>query len=346
MASRSRLLLSLVLYCLLATSYTNVTGDGDYLSKDIGVCYGFNGDNLPSPNALVTMLKRYGIGKLRIFEPNLPLQDALKGSDIDLVLGVKNQDIPTLASSLEASEQWVATNVLPYVNDIAIPYVSVGNEVVPGQFSDGIVPAMQNLQNVLLSHNLQGMRATTVVHMDVLTNTYPPSAATFSEASMPYMTAILQHLQDVGAPLLFNIYPYFVYASNPTDVRLDYAQFTATGPVISDGNLTYMNLFDAMVDSVFWAMEKIGVTDVDLVVSESGWPHDGNGEFTTVDLAGTYNKNYMNHVLSHVGTPKKPGAYIEGFIFSMVDEDLKPAGVEQNFGMFKPNLVPNFNIFA
>ncbi|KAL9242164.1 hypothetical protein vseg_016190 [Gypsophila vaccaria] len=338
----STLVVALLALCFLAPSYTNVVGD----TLDIGVCYGFNGDNLPSPAEAVKAYIQYGIGKMRIFEPNVAMLDALKGSDIDLVLGVKNQDIPTLGASQEGAQQWFATYVQPYVNDITIPYVSVGNEVVPEQFSDGIVPAMQNLQNVFKSHGLEGMRATTVVSMDVLTGTYPPSAATFSEAAMPFMTEIIKHLQDAGAPLLINVYPYFAYTSNPQDVHLDYAQFTAAQPVVQDGNLAYMNLFDAMVDCFVWAMEKIGVTDVDIVVSESGWPHDGNGNFTTVDLAKTYNKNFMNHVLSHVGTPKRPGAYIEGFIFSMIDEDLKPVGVEQKFGMFKANLEPNYNIFS
>ncbi|KAK9705543.1 hypothetical protein RND81_07G065000 [Saponaria officinalis] len=340
--AKQSLIAPLIVLCALAISYPIVVGD----TLDIGVCYGFNGDNLPSPNDAVNAYKQYGIGKMRIFEPNTAMLDALKGSGIDLVLGVKNQDIPTLAASQEAAEQWFTTYVQPYVNDITIPYVSVGNEVVPGQFSDSIHPAMQNLQNVFQSHGLQGIRATTVVSMSVLTGTYPPSASTFSEASMPYITGIVKQLADAGAPLLINVYPYFAYASNPQDVRLDYAQFTATQPVVQDGNLAYMNLFDAMVDCFVWAMEKVGVSNVDLVVSESGWPHDGNGDFTTVDLARTYNKNFMNHVLSHAGTPKRPGAYIEGFVYSMVDEDLKTAGVEQAFGMFKPNLEPNYNIFS
>ena len=190
------------------------------------------------------------------------------------------------------------------------------------------------------------MKTTTVISSQVLASTYPPSASAFTEAAQSFMGPILEFLSAHGAPLMVNVYPYFAYASDPDHVPLAYAQFTATEPVVQDQGLNYSNIFDAMVDCFVWAMEKSGVADVEIVVSESGWPHDGNGQFTTIDLAKTYNQNFMKHVLSNVGTPKRPGAYIEGFIFAMVDEDLKPAGVEQYFGMFKPDLEPIYNIFS
>ena len=137
----------LMLFCL-----TNVIAQD---SKDIGVNYGFNGDNLPNPNDVVKAYKQYGIGKMRIFEPNVPMLDALKGQGIDLVLGVRNEDLPNLASSQDAVEQWFVANVQTYVDSIVIPFITLGNELVPKQFSDSILPAMQNLQNVLFNHGLQ-----------------------------------------------------------------------------------------------------------------------------------------------------------------------------------------------
>ncbi|KAK9282817.1 hypothetical protein L1049_011039 [Liquidambar formosana] len=131
--------------------------------------------------------------------------------------------------------------------------------------------------------------------------------------------------------------PYFAYASDLVNVRLDYAQFTATGPMVQDGSLSYSNLFDAIVDAFHWAMEKEGIANVNVAVSESGWPSAGNGNLTTPELAQTCNKNFMAHVMSN-RTPKRPKEYIEGFIFSMFNENLKPPGVEQNWGLFEPNM--------
>lgn len=93
---------------------------------------------------------------MRIFEPNPDVLEALRGSGISLTLGGRNQDIPSLASSEDAAYAWFMNNVRPYVYDVDIPYISVGNEVVPGEFSESILPAMQNLQQVL-GKNCLGM---------------------------------------------------------------------------------------------------------------------------------------------------------------------------------------------
>ncbi|KAK0570985.1 hypothetical protein LWI29_009459 [Acer saccharum] len=118
-----------------------------------------------------------------------------------------------------------------------------------------------------------------------------------------------------------------------------------TEPVVIDGDLKYYNLFDAMVDSFIWAMEKEGVSDVKVLISESGWPSAGNGKLTTPQLAATYNKNFKDHILSLKGTPKRPNMYIEGFIFATFNENQKPASVEQNFGLSYPNMEPVYPVF-
>ncbi|KAL9268358.1 putative glucan endo-1,3-beta-glucosidase BG5 [Drosera capensis] len=125
-------------------------------------------------------------------------------------------------------------------------------------------------------------------------------------------------------------------------MSLDYVLFTSTSPVMTDGDLSYTNLYDATIDSFVWAMEKQGGGDVDLVVTQSGWPHDGNGNITTLDLAATFNKNFLKHVSG--GTPKRPSAAIDGYLFALFDEDLKPPGAEQNWGLFKPNMDPKYDI--
>ncbi|KAK3034487.1 hypothetical protein RJ639_032476 [Escallonia herrerae] len=313
-------------------------------SNDIGVCYGMIGNNLPSPSDVVSLYKKNGIGKIRLFDPNHAALEALRGSQIDVSLGVLNQDIPSIASSQEAANSWFESNVAPYLNDVTINYISVGNELIPGEYPGFNVPAMQNLQKILDNKGLAGISITTVLSGQTLANSYPPSAAMFSAEAHETVVQVLKFLSAQANPLMINVYPYFAYASDPVNVRLDYAQFTATGPVVVDGSLSYQNLFDAIVDSFFWAMDKEGVTDVELVVSESGWPSAGNGELTTPELAATYNKNFMEHVMKN-GTPKRPNSYIEGFIFAMFNENLKPDGVEQNFGLFYPTMNPVYPLF-
>ncbi|KAJ4845360.1 hypothetical protein Tsubulata_028011 [Turnera subulata] len=332
--------LVLVLSTLLAIH--NQVGTAN-ATLDIGVNYDMLGDNLPTPADVINLYKKYNIKKMRLFDPNPGALNALKGTQIEVTLGVRNEDVATIASSQEAAGEWWADNVEPYIDDVLIRYITVGNEIIPGELGGNVPGAMQNLAYILEARHLGGMKVTTVIAMG---NTYPPSAGVFTPAASSVLSQVLAILDRTGSPLMVNVYPYFPYASNPKDIRLDYAQFTAPGPVVQDGSLSYQNLFDAMVDSVFWAMEKLGFGNVGLVVSESGWPSAGNGDLTTPDLASVYNKNFLHHITSMVGTPKKPNAAIEGFIFAMFNEDQKPAGVEQNWGLFTPQMQPVYNVFG
>ncbi|XP_052198343.1 probable glucan endo-1,3-beta-glucosidase BG4 [Diospyros lotus] len=332
----AKLRIRLVLSIIIASMH----GHMGVASIDIGVCYGMNGDNLPPPSAVVALYKKYGINSMRLFDPNPQALEALRGSLIEVSLGVRNADIPTIASTQEAADSWFQSNVAPYLNDVEFAYISVGNEAIPGQYASVIPPAMQNLQNALNARNLAGIKVTTVVSTATLASSYPPSGSAFLPEASSTLSGVLQFLSAQGSPLMINVYPYFAYASDPTNVRLDYAQFTATGAVVVDSNLSYQNLFDAVVDSFYWAMEKLGVSDVGVAVSESGWPSAGNGNFTTPELAGTYNRNFIKRIGSNIGTPKRPGAHMDGFVFAIFNENLKPAGTEQNFGLFDPSMNP------
>ncbi|KAI4379568.1 hypothetical protein MLD38_005848 [Melastoma candidum] len=313
-------------------------------AKPIGVSYGRVADNLPSPTEVIAMYKKYNIGKLRLYQPDADVLNALKCSGIEVIVGTLNADLASLAEGIGPAQDWVDANLKPYYPEVNIKYLVAGNEVVPGDLAGYVAQAIGNLQRVLLSYNMN-ILVTTAVPLNILGSSYPPSSGAFSDSTKANMVSILQVLNNNQAPLVIHPYPYFAYAADPVHIKLDYAQFASPSPVVTDGTLKYQNMFDAMVDAFYAAMEREGFSNLGVIVGETGWPNAGNGEITTPQLAQTYNKNFVNKILAGIGTPKRPHCPLDGYIFAMFNENQKAAGVEQHWGLFNPDQTPVYPLF-
>ncbi|CAO2167665.1 unnamed protein product [Urochloa humidicola] len=304
--------------------------------QSIGVCYGVNGNGLPSAGEVVQLYQSKGINLMRIYFPDHNALRALSGTNIGLIMDLPTSDLATIASNPSAAATWVRDHVQAFPG-VSFRYIAVGNEVAGGDTSN-ILPAMKNINNALRNAGLGGsIKVSTAVQSGV-TQGFPPSQGSFSQG---HMGPIAQYLQSTGAPLLANIYPYFSYLYNQAQIDINYALFTSPGTVVQDGGNAYQNLFDALVDTMYSSLEKAGARNVNIVVSESGWPSAGGVGASTWN-AQTYNQNLIKHVWK--GTPKRPGA-IETYIFAMFNEDLKPgAETEKHFGLFNPDKSPAYPI--
>ncbi|PKU86075.1 glucan endo-1,3-beta-glucosidase-like [Dendrobium catenatum] len=310
--------------------------------ESVGVCYGRRGNNLPPPNEVVDLYKSNRIGGIRLYDTNHDILQALRGSNIPVILDVVDSDLSAIAANPSAATGWVQNNIQAFAQDVNFRYIAVGNERIPGAHPEIVLPAMKNIQNALQAAELQGrIKVSTSVSTGVFGASYPPSAGAFSSNVHDTLQPIVSFLASNGAPLLANVYPYFSYLGNP-NINLNYALFTSPGTVVTDGPLQYQNLFDAMVDAFFSALEKMGGGNVKLVVSETGWPSDGGG-VATQQNAQTYLSNLINHV--NQGTPKKPGVNIETYIFAIFDENMKqPGGTENHYGLFNANKSPKYSL--
>ncbi|KAL2329200.1 hypothetical protein Fmac_022627 [Flemingia macrophylla] len=271
------------------------------VAQSVGVCYGRNGNNLPTDQASVDLYKSNRIGKLRLYDPNEGALAALKGSNIEVILGVPNDQLQSLTNAAAAT-----------------------NWVNKAQF----------LQPTCKTKS----RSQPAIDTTLLGKSYPPKDGVFSNDASSYISPIINFLKQNGAPLLANVYPYFAYVNNQKDIGLDYALFTKQG----NNEVGYQNLFDALLDSLYASLEKVGASNMKIVVAESGWPSEG-GTGASVQNAQTYYSKLISHAKG--GTPKRPNGPIETYLFAMFDENQKRgAETERHFGLFKPDKTPKYQL--
>jgi exo-beta-1,3-glucanase (GH17 family) len=316
----------------------------------IGVNYGEVADNLPPPASTASLVSSTTISKVRLYGTDAAIIYAFSGTNISLLVGVSNGDIPSLASSSSAAASWAAANILPYIPATTISSISVGNEVLSSgdaSLPSQLVPAMQNLLSAL-APNYPSIKISTVHSMAVMSQSDPPSAGAFHPELAPSLDPILAFLQQSGSPFMINPYPWFAYNSDPRPETLAYCLFQSNpGRVDSGSGLTYMNMFDAQLDAIRAALDAKGFNDVEIVIAETGWPYkgDSNEVGATVENAKAYNSNLINHLKSLSGTPRVPGKSVDTYLFALYDEDLKRGPTsERSFGLYKTDLTANYDI--
>lgn len=286
---------------------------------------------------MIEVCKRHNIQRIRLYNPNPAVLEALQGSNVSVIVGVAHGDIEGIAKDPSLARSWVHDNVLKYEN-VNFRYIVVGNEIIPSDGS-GIAPsiptAMQHISDALSAAGLRKVKVSTSLSMAVLGKSYPPSSGEFRpDFQDSFINPIVNFLVKTQGPFLMNVYPYFAYVSDTTSIPLDYALFTSPSAVVKDGAYQYKNLFTAMVDAVYAALEKVNGSKVEVVVSETGWPSEG-GTATTVANARTYNSNLLEVVKK--GTPRRPTKPIEAYIFDLIDENDKSPELEKHWGIFLAN---------
>nr|POE68569.1 glucan endo-1,3-beta-glucosidase 5 [Quercus suber] len=126
----------------------------------IGVNWGTQATHPLPPATVVKMLRDNGFQTVKLFDADSTTLNALKNSGIQVMVGIPNDMLYTLANSVQAAENWVAKNVSAHVssNGVDIRYVAVGNEpfltTYNGTFEAITLPALQNIQSALTKAGL------------------------------------------------------------------------------------------------------------------------------------------------------------------------------------------------
>ncbi|GFP81590.1 glucan endo-1 3-beta-glucosidase 5 [Phtheirospermum japonicum] len=290
----------------------------------IGANWGTQATHPLHPTTIAKLLRDNGIQKLKLFDAEARVLNALSGSGIEVMVGIPNDMLATLAASMSAAERWVERNVSAHVssNNVDIRYVAVGNEpflsTYNGTFLSTTLPALENIQAAL------------------------PSSGDFRTDIHGRMMEIAAFLSRNGAPFTVNIYPFISLYNDPS-FPVDYAFFDGYSPAIVDNGATYTNVFDANHDTLVWALQNNGFANLTIIVGEIGWPTDGDRNANAA-YAQRFNQGFMAHVSG--GTPMRPGP-IDAYLFSLVDEDAKsiqPGNFERHWGIFYYDGTPKYNL--
>ncbi|KAL3736647.1 hypothetical protein ACJRO7_025569 [Eucalyptus globulus] len=188
---------------------------------------------------------------------------------------------------------WIQTDVCPYISDMDIGYITIGNEVILGA---GVAYVARAIDNVVVAISTAGITRTI---MKV-------------SKGRPHAECV----------------PELLVLSDPEKISLEYTLFISRDVVVRDGSLEYHNLFNVMVDWVFAALEKINAADPSITISETRWLSAENLPHESTDNAKTYNRNFMERILNRTGMPRRPGVAMNASSFDLFNEDEKAGGVE------------------
>lgn len=89
----------------------------------IGANWGTQTSHPLPPDTVVKMLKENGFSKVKLFDAEEGTMNALKKSGLEVMVGIPNDMLRTLATSIKSAENWVSKNVSAFINDgVSIRY--------------------------------------------------------------------------------------------------------------------------------------------------------------------------------------------------------------------------------
>lgn len=318
---------------------------------NFGINYGQIANNLPSPSRVAVLINSLNVSRIKLYDADPNVLSAFSNSDVEFIIGLGNGDLQSMRDPSKA-QSWVQQHVQPYISQTKITCITVGNEVFNNndtQLTSNLLPAMQSVYNALVNLGLsQQVTVTTAHSFNILSISFPPSNGAFRQDLIQYIQPLLSFHAQIKSPFLINAYPFFAYKDNPSQIPLNYVLFQPNpGSIDPNTNLHYDNMLYAQIDAVYAAMKALGHTDVEVRISETGWPSKGDPDEVgaTPQNAEIYNSNLLKRIEQKQGTPANPNVPIDIFVFALFNEDLKPGPVsERNYGLYYPDGSPVYNI--
>lgn len=287
-------------------------------------------------------IKAIGVKTVKMFTYNqTDCISAFAKEGLQVLVDVPNGDLKACANNDTTTINAIVKVLSDY--STTIPMICVGNEPLGSWYHSTYAPDLVNaLTNIKAAIATKGLitKVTVPFNYAIMGNSYPPSAGAFNQNLKKIILDVCTILKADSSVFMVNVYPFLTHNSQPNNVPLDYCLFTAgENHWVHDGSYTYKNIFDAMYDALYVALENNGYGSLPIVIGEAGWPTGPSVTYSAATKvnAQTFNQNLINHCKSGNGTPRNPNVRIPCFIFEMYDENTKPtdAGAfEQHWGVY------------
>ncbi|CAA6660660.1 unnamed protein product [Spirodela intermedia] len=280
------------------------------------------------------------IKRVKLYDADPNVLRAFQNSNVEFIVAIDNGKVASVMDPTKA-RAWIEENVKPYLPQTLITSITVGNEV----FSGSDTSVYQALKELGLDKQVN---VTTAHSFAILSSSFPPSSGTFRPDLAEYLQPLLNFHAEIKSPFFINSYPFFAYKADPSGISLDYALFRPNSGVRDPNtNFSYDNMLYAQIDSVYSAVKAMGHSDIDIRISETGWPSKGDSdEFgASLENAATYNRNLLKRISMGQGTPMKPSVPIDVFVFALFNENMKPGpSSERNYGLLYPDGTPVYDL--
>lgn len=117
MAEAKFLMCAFCMIIVIAKCQQEGDGHRSETVSGVGVNWGLLATNPLDPNIVVNMLKDNGIKRVKIFDTDPWILGAFTGTDIELMVGIPNDQLKKLSHSMDFAKDWVKHNVSKHMHD-------------------------------------------------------------------------------------------------------------------------------------------------------------------------------------------------------------------------------------
>ncbi|KGN50629.1 glucan endo-1,3-beta-glucosidase 12 [Cucumis sativus] len=309
---------------------------------------------LHPPDSVPKAIDSLKLTAVRLEDSDPNVIRAFAYTNITLLLTIPNSMVSPIAANRSAALQWLYIHVVPFYPRTIITTISVGNNFLEASpdLTTLLLPAIRNVYTALRNLGIRQISvSTTFSFVSIMANPFPPSAARFQDpVSDDVIRPLLQFLRDTNSSFLINIYPYNLYRLI-SEIPIAYALFQNHPFNFRDDVVTgvrYRNLFDSMIDAVISAMAVAGHENVQLIVTETGWPSFGTDP-SEVEANPAYAEMYLKGLVAHLksgfGTPLRREGVMQTYIYQLFDgEEEQGARPVRKWGLLYPNMTKKYDV--